>query len=170
MATSAAGWPVMRHVCGPGGWSKGKQRRVACVSSFTRPSSASLPPHPPRAHLPAAHTAAATASGAGMTHSSDQAAALLSTLQQQQRFAAGPTTSNATRSQKRDDVQCMAARAIVITKVHTGCSHTQPPAHLMQSPPSAPHSSSRPLCWRHGKRRPQPATRPGARSGNIGPD
>lgn len=53
MATSAAGCPVMRQVCGPAGWSKGKHRNVACVSSFTRFSSASLPHHPPRAHFPA---------------------------------------------------------------------------------------------------------------------
>ena len=45
----------MRQVCGPAGCWKGKQRSVACVSSFTSFSSSSLPAQPPRAHLPA-HT------------------------------------------------------------------------------------------------------------------
>mmetsp|Transcript_35149 Transcript_35149/g.89004 ORF Transcript_35149/g.89004 Transcript_35149/m.89004 type:complete len:268 (-) Transcript_35149:864-1667(-) len=57
MATSSAGLPVMRHVCGPAGCSKGKQRSVACVSSLTRFSSSSLAAHPPRAHLPSAMAA-----------------------------------------------------------------------------------------------------------------
>ena len=52
MATSAAACPVMKQVWGPAGCSKGKQRRVACVSSLMRRSSSSLPDQPPRAHLP----------------------------------------------------------------------------------------------------------------------
>lgn len=52
IATSAAGCPVMKHVCGPAGWSKGKQRSVACVSSLICFSWSSLPTQPPRAHLP----------------------------------------------------------------------------------------------------------------------
>ena len=55
MATSVAGWPVRKQGHGPpAGWSKGKQRSVAEVSSLICVSCASLPAHGPRAHLPAA--------------------------------------------------------------------------------------------------------------------
>eukprot|EP00955_Chlamydomonas_euryale_P112719 366155-Chlamydomonas_euryale.AAC.3 len=54
-ATSAPALPVITHGAPPAGWSNGKQRSVACVSSLTRASSASLPAQPQRAHLPARH-------------------------------------------------------------------------------------------------------------------
>lgn len=54
MATSLAGCPVRKQVMAPPwGWSKGKQRSVAEVSSLICVSCASLPAHGPRAHLPA---------------------------------------------------------------------------------------------------------------------
>jgi hypothetical protein len=42
MATSSAGFPVMKHFFAPSGCSKGKHLMVALVSSFTFNSSALL--------------------------------------------------------------------------------------------------------------------------------
>ena len=66
MATSVAGAPLRKHVplC-DAGWSKGKHRSVADVSSFTCRSWSSLPAQGPRAHLPAARRLGGGGGGVG---------------------------------------------------------------------------------------------------------